>query len=53
MRESEFVFLGTHGKRLYSIKKPLANAIARAGIEKAHSARFPPLLGLLDEREGR
>ena len=30
---SEFVFLGTRGKRLTEIKKPFANALKRAGIE--------------------
>lgn len=39
-RESEFVFLGTRGERLFSIKKPLANAIRRAGIEKATAHDF-------------
>jgi len=37
---SEFIFLGTRCKRLYSIKKPLANAIKRAGIEKATAHDF-------------
>jgi len=40
IRDGDYVFSGTRGERLLSVRKPLATALKRAGIEKARFHDF-------------